>query len=186
MCLGKLMRKMYWASCLVLLLAVPVSAQKVKAGYDKGIDFSKYKTYKFGLGLPVANLTVNQQIFANMEQSLASLGLKKADNATKVDIEVSYFGGIGSPLTIPPRSEFYPPSWLGYWGAALAGQFSAASAVVTGELQFEIRDLSSNHLVWEAYVSQNILDSTLQNPKKVSEAVHKMVEKSFDRYPAKK
>ena len=177
---------MFWTGSLILLLAIPCAAQKVKTGYDKTIDFSKYKTYKFGLGLPVANQTINQQIFANMEQSLAALGLKKADDATKADIEVSYFGGIGSPLTIPPRAEYVSPAWLGYWAPVLTTMQAQTAAVVTGELQFEIRDLSSNHLVWQAYVSQNILDSNLQNPKKVSEAVHKMVEKSFDRYTGKK
>lgn len=180
------MKKLFWISCLVLSLAVPVSAQKVKAGYDKSIDFSKYKTYVFGLGLPVPNQTVNKQIFANMEQSLSALGLTKVGEGTKPDIEVSYFGGIGTPLTIPPRAEYIAPSWQGWYYPGYTNMQAMTSAVVTGQLQFEIRDLNSTHLVWEANVSQNILDSNLQNPKKVSETVQKMVEKSFDRYPKKK
>ena len=182
------MKKVFWTSCLVLLLAVPVSAQrvKVKTGYDKQIDFSKYKTYKFGLGLPVANMTVNQQIFANMEQSLTALGLTKVDGSTKADIEVSYFGGLGSPLTIPPRAEYVAPAWVGYWAPVYTTMVAQTSAVVTGELQFEIRDLSTNHLVWQTYASQNILDSTLTNPKKLSEVVHNMIEKVFDKYPKNK
>ena len=182
------MKKVFWTSCLVLLLVVPASAQRVKlkTGYNKQINFSKYKTYKFGLGLPVANQTVNRQIFANMEQSLAALGLKKADDASKPDIEVSYFGGMGSPLTLPPRAEFVDTGWVGYWAPVYSTMRAQTSAVVNGELQFEIRDLSTNHLVWQTNASQNIMDSTLTNPKKLAEVVHNMVEKAFDKYPSKK
>ena len=180
------MKKVFWTSCLVLLVAMPVSAQKVKVGYDKGINFANFKTYKFGLGLPVANQNVNQQIFSNMEQSLSALGLTKVDGTTKADLEVSYFGGLGSPLTIPPRAEFVAPAWVGYWAPVLTTMVAQTTAVVTGQLQFEIRDLSTNHLVWQTYVSQNILDSDLTNSKKLSETVHKMVEKAFDKYPSKK
>ncbi|MFN8006707.1 MAG: DUF4136 domain-containing protein [Terriglobia bacterium] len=180
------MKRIGWTLCIALLFAFPLSAQKVKVGYDKTNDFSKYKTYKFGIGLPVPNEKYNQVIFANMEQSLTALGLTKVDGATTPDIEVSYYGGLGTPLSVPPRSEFYPPAWLGYWGVALAGQFSAASGVVTGELQFEVRDLNSGHLVWQAYVKQNILDSNLQDSNKLGETIHKMVDKSFDKYPSKK
>ena len=177
------MRRMLLVSCLVILATVPAVAQKVKSGYDKKVDFAKYKTYVFGAGLPAARAEINQQILANMEQELATRGLKKVEEAVNADIEVSYFGGIGSPMVVPLRSEFYPPTWLGYWGASMANQ---ADPVLTGEALFEIRDLKSMHLVWEAYVTQNVGDSVLKNPKKVSETVEKMVAKAFKSYPSKK
>ena len=177
------MKRMTFLTCLFLLAALPGIAQKVKSGYDKTADFSKYKTYVFGAGLPAARPEIHQKILESMEQELTASGLKKVEGAANADIEVSYFGGIGSPMVLPSRSEFYPPSWLGYWGATTMSQ---AAPVLTGEALFEIRDLKSTHLVWEAYVTHNVGDSVLKNPQKVGEMLEKMVSKAFKTYPNKK
>src|SRR5262245_39254636 len=82
----------------LLLAAGSALAQKVNVDFDKGADFSKYKTYAWATGTPAGNPMIHQRIIAGIEAQLAMKGLRKADGTP--DIIVSYHAATDTQVSI--------------------------------------------------------------------------------------
>ena len=81
--------------CVVLLVvaAAPV-AQKPKYGVtvttEKGVDYSKFKTYSWTRGQPALNKSVDASIVAAVDREMKALGLAKATTGTG-DVLATYY-----------------------------------------------------------------------------------------------
>jgi hypothetical protein len=146
---------------IVLVFATSGSAQKVKVGYDKSTDFSKYKTYAWAKPqTPVTRPLLYDTVVSTIEQELNSRGLQRVE--TNGDLTLIAAGGIeygsnlaaGTPI-LPiyggPPPDINATMWTG-------GNFSAVSAgplVAQGTLVLEFVGRAENRVLWSGNVRQN-------------------------------
>lgn len=82
---------------MVLMLAKPVWAQRVRTDYDKTVEFSRFETYIWGRNFLITRQTPEDQaridsaIVAAIDRHLQAKGLKR--HAEKADLIVIYKGG---------------------------------------------------------------------------------------------
>ena len=160
---------------LCLLLAQAATAQKVTVEFDKGADFSKFKTFAIRGGQlnsrnPALNSNlVKKQIEADIEKDLTSKGLTLASGAA--DLNVRYTFGQARKVEV----ETYPAGWYGLGTRAVRVPYAE------GTLVLDLRDPSTGTLVWRGVASDEKTD-----PAKLEGKIDDMVKKSIDKYPPKK
>ncbi len=169
---------------LMFVLAFSVEAQKVKVGYDKSVDFSKYRTYSW-INDDSTELTFRRAaIMAEIDAALEQRGLKLVEKSG--DLLLSARGSIGGEMggqhqdvIRPVPADFYYPSATAWTGVPAA----AGSYVISGALILDFIDGSNKTLVWQGSVSQKMdSDNRTKNIERVRKAIGKLVEQ----YPPKK
>ncbi len=184
----KIGRRWLLISAVIASFAVSGFAQKIKIGYNKGADFSKYKTYSWAVpGKPAARPLLYQLVVMTIDNDLASKGLQKVES--NGDLTLIADGGMeyGSsmPAGTPILSNYggVPPSinasmWVGGQVAGSAG----ATLVQEGTLIVEFIDRSQNEALWIGTVKQKV-DS--QNKEKSISLVQKGIGKLLKDFPPK-
>ncbi len=103
--------------CLALSMLVATSAlsQDVRYNYDKGTDFSKFKTYKWVVikGAQTPNDIVDKQIKSTIDSQLLVKGLTATDSES-ADLYLGYQTAIGSEKQFTSFSSGNG-SGLGLW-----------------------------------------------------------------------
>jgi hypothetical protein len=155
-------------SCAWLLLAgliTSASAQKVKIGYDRSVDFSRYKTYTWAKPtMPVTRPLLYEMVVGSIDHELTNRGLQRTDQDGDLiligsgGIDVGINQAAGTPIL--PTYGGAPSSidatmWTGAQGASI----SSATYVQEGTLQLQFVDRTANKLVWNGTLSEK-LDST--------------------------
>ncbi len=169
---------------IVLAIAFSAHAQKVKVGYDKSADFSKYHTYSW-LDNNAENHTIRRAaIKGEVEYALKQRGLEVVDEGG--DLLLIATGSIGGEtggqqpdVIIPvPGGFYYPMSTVWIGAPATPGSY-----IISGTLVLDLFDRSTKSLVWQGAVSEKMdTDSRGRNPDRVRKAIAKLAE----RYPPKK
>lgn len=149
----------------ILLAAAMLStgcvAQKVKVGHDKGVDFSRYKTYTFTepetTGRPILYMTVVSTIRSELE----ARGLVSAPNDGDLTVLAngSFNYGLNSDAGFTSDSCANckaplrdPMEWTGQ--AAPPGV--SGSPLPQGVLELRFVDRAKNKLVWDGTVMQKL------------------------------
>jgi Domain of unknown function (DUF4136) len=163
-------------------------AQKVKTGYDKSADFSKYKTYTWTApGMPPTRPLLYATVVDAIDGELSSKGLQKVDKDG--DLTLIPAGGIeygnniaaGSPIIgtysgAPPAMN--ATMWTGATGpSALQGPY-----VPQGTLVLEFVDRMAGKVIWTGSVSQKL---DIEKKNKSLELVGKAVVKLLKQFPPK-
>jgi hypothetical protein len=180
-------RKPNWL-CWTLLLLVAcssfVSAQKVKVGYDKTADFSKYTTYTWEPpGVPPARPLLYHQVVGAIDEQLKSKGLKRIEQGG--DLILAAAGGIGfgvnTPVGTPILSTYSgpPPSIdSGMWVGASGFSTGMAPLVPEGTLLLEFVDPRANKVVWSGSVEEKLdVEKKEESLKRVDRAITKLLSK---------
>ncbi len=169
---------------VVLVVVVAAQAQKIKVGYDKSADFSKYRTYSW-VKDDSAELTIRRAaIKAEIDSALKQRGLKVVDEGG--DLLLAAAGSMGGEIggehqdaIVSTRAGIYYPSATVWSGVPAA----AGNYVISGSLVLNFIDRSTNTLVWQGSVAQKMDNvSFAKNFDRVRKAISKLV----DRYPPKK
>ena len=150
-----------WAF-IVLVFATSGFAQKVKVGYDKSTDFSKYKSYAWAKPqTPVTRPLLYDTVVNTIDQELQGKGLQRVE--TNGDLTLIAAGGIeygsnlaaGTPI-LPvyggPPPDINATMWTG-------GNLSAVTAgplVAQGTLVLEFVDRGENKVRWSGNVRQKL------------------------------
>jgi Domain of unknown function (DUF4136) len=176
-------------SILVLLVcAVPsISAQKVKVTYDKNEDFSKFKTYAWVAGTPVASPQWNTLIRDNIDSHLKEKGLAEIADPKSADLLVNYHAASNTDLQLNQATD---PTYAMYGGTPLPGDTpfssgtidsSVAYAVRKGTLAVHLFDRQQHKMVWVGKATGAVADTTQKKMKQVDKIMTEM----FDKYPPK-
>jgi hypothetical protein len=100
-------------SALMLLAASASFAQKVHVEFDKGVDFSKFKTYAWLESKHPAQGAWAQQVVADID---GRKGLKRVDTDAGLDPQVVYNTGVKERIIVEGYSYGYVPEvWLSIW-----------------------------------------------------------------------
>jgi hypothetical protein len=160
---------------LSLLGAHGAFAQKVTVEFDRGADFSKYKTFAIRDGRlnsknPALNSDlVKKQIEADITRYLSSKGLEVTTGRS--DLNVRYtFGAVRKA-----EVETYPAGWYGLGTRVVRVPYSEGTLVI------DLRDPTTRSLVWRTIASEEKSD-----PTKIEGKLDDMVKKSVEKYPPKK
>lgn len=170
-----------------LLLTVASSllwSQKVKVGYDKSADFSKFKTYAWARQDVTARMPlVAAAVKAAVDEELTSRGLRKVDSDP--DLLVSYQGGVDAKSAVAAQDPGYTASggvplpdttmWSGSPG-------TSSSTEMQGTLAVDLVDARRDQLVWRGTAKAK-LDT--QHQTKVFDQANKAVTEMFKKYPPK-
>lgn len=173
---------------VLMMLAWPASAQKVKVGYDKSVDFSKFTSYSIAQPeTPPARPLLYYSILGSIEQQLRSKGLipKPSDG----DLIVVPAGGMEFGLNVAAGLPILP-SYSGppvysptmWWGT---GEVPNAMApyVPQGTLVLTFVERSTNHVVWQGSVTEKF---DMERKEEALRLADKAIIKLFKQFPPKK
>jgi Domain of unknown function (DUF4136) len=160
---------------LALVASHAALAQKINIQFDQAADFSKYKTFNLRNGrLNSHNPTLNselvkKQIDADIVRDLTARGLSEVNGPA--DLNVFYHFGSARRTQV----EAYPAGWRGLGTRVVRVPYAEGTLVI------DLRDTSTQSLVWRAVASEQKSD-----PAKIQGKLDDMVKKSFQKYPPKK
>lgn len=170
---------------IVLVIgAVPASAQRVKVESNERLDLSRYKTYAWAQPIPLGNPTVVRTIVNAIDQEMAAKGFKMVE--TEPDLRVAFWTATESDLHVNYGTSSNSTSSLS--NSMPAG--SQSWPVTKGTLVVNLADAATKNSVWRASASQMLDRGPTGNPDKdaktVEKPLRKAVAKMFKQFPRSK
>jgi len=170
----------------VMGLAASLAAQKVKVGYDKSVDFSKFKTYtRLEPSTPPTRPLLYNFVVNSIDSQLSAKGLQRVDKDG--DLVLKLAGGVDYGISVtsgPPLTSSYsgpaPAINSTMWTGANGGQGELMPAEPEAGLELQFVDRARNQVVWSGTVTQ-ALDQG-DKPKSL-ELASKAVAKLLKRFP---
>ncbi len=176
---------------LLTLVSLPFAsafAQKVKVGYDKETDFSRFKTYTWAEpAMPPVRPNLAEMVLGRVETELQQKGLTRADRDG--DLTVIPAGGVGFGFAgeaATPYSPTYggpPPALNATMWTGTTGSSTAGVSVQEGTLILTFVDRANNKIVWYGSVRQKL---DIEKKNKSLELANKAVVKLLKEFPGKK
>jgi len=165
----------WWLSaCILLGITASCFAQKIKVGYDKTVDFSKYKTYTWAKPqTPVSRPLLYENVVGEIDDELKSKGLTTTEQ--NGDLTVVAGGGIGLGVNMPLVPAFDAMNWNGEDNPAVLMD----PLVAEGSLIVEFIDRTNNKMIWRGTATEN-LDPEMA---KALPAINKAIVKLLKGYP---
>jgi hypothetical protein len=163
--------RMALSFCFLLILASGALAQKVNVDFDKGTDFSKYKTYSWATGTPATNPMVHQRIVAGIEAQLAAKGFRKVES--NPDIVVVYHTATDTQVSV----STWGGGPLGGWRAGMGS--ATVNKIPVGQLMVDIGDVNAKRFIWRGTASGTMSSKQEKNEKNLNTALAKM----FQNFP---
>ena len=163
---------------IVLLFASASFAQQVKTDYDRGADFSQFKTYTWEKVQTQDQLWVDR-IKEAVNTELAAKGLTPVESGG--DIAIVAIEMTKNQQTL---NTFYD-GFGGGWGWRRGGFGGFGDATTTtdtykvGTLVVDMFDAHTKKLVWRGSASDTLSDKSDKNIKNLDKGVQKM----FDHFP---
>ena len=181
------MKRILFLSTLILFLAISCAfGQDVRYNFDKDINFSKFKTYKWVIlkDAPTANDLVTKQLKDAVDAELATKGLTKIDDDT-ANLFIGYQAGVGQEKQFTSFSSDwgYGGGWYrgGRYGPGGGMTTGSTSTIYVGQLVLDMYDSANRDLVWRGVASKT-LDSKAK-PDKQQKNLAKAVKKLLKNYP---
>lgn len=174
-----------WMAVL-LMVASAAFGQDVRYNFDKGTDFSKFKTYKWVVlkgATPVDDLT-DKQIKDAIDAQLATKGLSKVEG-DDANLFVGYQAAVGTEkqFTSYDTGWGYGPGWYGrgWYGGAGGMTTGQTSTIYNGQLAVDMYNSAGHDLVWRGVVSKTL--DPKAKPEKRQKNLTKALTKLFKNYP---
>lgn len=144
----------------ILLLSFILSncaSVRVMTHYDKAVDFTKYKTYRFvnpknqQKGLP-QNPFFSKEIMSEIRPVLEAKGYTEATSIEEADMLIHFYSFINN------ETRFIPPTYhVGRWGRTWVAGPGHAVHVKEGTLAIDIVDREEREVIWQG-VGKDVLD----------------------------
>jgi hypothetical protein len=177
-----------WLLCpllLVLLLPSTSAGQDVRYNFDRQVDFSLLKTYKWVViqGASPLNELTDRQVKAVIDVELSKKGLSLSETEY-ADVHVGYQAAVQTEKELSTFSVGvgYGPGWYPGWyggsGAMVRGQ---TSTIYIGELTLDFYAPSPQYLVWRGVVSKTL--DTDAKPDRQQRNLERAVAKLLRNFP---
>jgi hypothetical protein len=175
-------------ACLCLgALTTVAFAQKVKVGYDKSVDFAKYRTYTWTEpAMPPTRPLLYATLVSSIDGALASKGFQRVKNDG--DLLLAPAGGVGFATVVssaaPQVSTFSgpPPAMNSTMWTGPQGPGQLMPAVPDGTLEVQFIDRIANQVVWSGTVAQKL---DIEKKQKSLELASKAAAKLLKQFPPK-
>lgn len=175
--------------CLLGALVSTIAfAQKVKVGYDKSVDFSRFHTYTWAEpDKPPARPLLYANIVGVVDDELKAKGLVNGSNG---DLILVPAGGMefglntaGSAPVTPNFNGPMPALDATMWTGAGGPSNLMAMYVPEGTLMLTFVDRGANKIIWSGTVTEKL---DLEKKMKSLERINKAVTKLIQQFPPKK
>lgn len=178
--------------CIYLSIAAfPVAAfaQKVRVGYDKGVDFLKFKTYTWAAPtMPVTRPLVYASVVGWVDQELKTKGFVRVEQNS--DLVLIPSGGVEFGINQAASTPILPTYGgvplvvdANMWTGATGSSNLMAPYVPEGTLVLTFADRPSNKVVWTGTVTEKL---DIENKEKSFERVDKAIRKLLKQFPPRK
>jgi len=180
------MNKIVPLSVVLFTLACTTVKPEVRYNFDKEVDFSKLKTYKWVIlkDSPALDGTLDMQIKNSVDAELIKKGLAKTE-ADSADLYVGYQAGIDKETQFTSYktdwgygSGWSPGNWHGNVGGVTAAQ---TSTIYIGQLAIDIYNSKNHSLAWRGVVSKSVDPKATRGKQQKNLA--KAVQALFKNYP---
>jgi len=154
-------RKSWFVALLIAMAFMPsIFAQKVKVGFDKSTDFSKYKSYTWASPqTPVTRPLLFETVVGTIDQELQAKGLQRTEKDG--DLTLIAAGGIDYGSNLPAGTPILPvyggpPPDINatMWTGGNTSSIAAGPIVAKGTLVLEFVDRSQNKVIWNGVVAR--------------------------------
>ena len=170
-----------------LFIVACVHGQDVHYNYDRGTNFSSYKTYQWvdlpGPGGTVPDQLIDRDIKRSVDEQLTQRGLTRVES--NADLQVAYHAVLheekGINLNAWGTGGGPWGGWggLGGWdGGTVTGQ---TSTIPIGMLLIDLYDPAQKRLIWRGDASKTI--DLKKDPDKNYKNLQKAMAKLFKNYP---
>jgi hypothetical protein len=156
---------------VVLLFASASFAQQVKTDYDRGTDFSRYKTYSWEKVQTQDQLWVDR-IKEAVNAALAAKGLTPVGSGG--DISVVAIEMTKNQRTLNTFYDGFGGGWRG--GGGFGNATTTVDNYKVGTLVVDLFDANNKNLIWRGSSSDTLSDKSDKNIKNLDKGVHKMFE----------
>jgi len=167
-------RTIFASAAIALLFATGLFAQQVKTDYDRGTDFSHYKTYSWEKVQTPDPLWVGR-IKEAVNSALTAKGLMPVESGGDVAI-------VAIEMTKNQQSlnTFYDGFGGGWrWGGGFANATTTVDNYKVGTLVVDLFDANTKQVIWRGSSSDTLSDKSDKNIKNLDKGVQKM----FDHFP---
>jgi len=152
------------------------STLSVTTDYDRSVDFSKLKTFRFEQVTEIRNQLLHDRVTRAITTELEAKGLSRAD--ADADLVVAVHGRVDNQTQIRTDSFGYGWGRWGYWGGpyGYGGSTTTVSQVPVGTLVVDLVDAHAKQLVWQAVAKDTLKPSASpeERDRRVSEAMKKI------------
>lgn len=177
-----------WLCLFLCAFATTAFAQKVNVGYDKSVDFSRYKTYTWAEpAMPPTRPMLYSTVVGSVDEELKTRGLQRVEKDGDLiltpagGVEFGISGAAGTPILStygPQPAAADATMWTGAGGSANL----TSSYVPKGTLQLQFIDRSTNKIVWNGTVSEKL---DVENKQKSLDRIYKAIAKLIKEFPPK-
>jgi Domain of unknown function (DUF4136) len=163
-----------WATCVALMLLC-ACAPNVVVDYDKSADFSKYRTYGWGTGMPAKNPETDRQIVEAIDGHLANKGFKRTESDP--DLVVTYHAATHEDV------DYHEGDYAGSgprFGSAISPEaLDTPMRVQIGTIMVDMYDPKQKRRIWHAVGS----DVMMNDAAKTAAEIKKGAAKMFENFP---
>jgi hypothetical protein len=174
----KMQRTIFASIELVFLFATGSFAQQVKTDYDRGANFSRYKTYSWEKVQTQDPLWVDR-IKAALNAALAAKGWTPVGSGGDVAIVAmemtkdrqtldTFYDGLGGGW-----------GWRRFGGGGFGDATTTTENYKVGTLVVDLFDANTKKLIWRGSSSDTLSSNSGKNIKELDKGVQKM----FDHFP---
>jgi hypothetical protein len=159
---------------IVLLFATASFAQQVKTDYDRGVDFSQFKTYSWEKVQTQDPLWVSR-IKQAVNATLGSKGWTPVISGG--DVAIVAMDMTQNHQTVNTYYDGFGGGWL--WGGGFGDATTSVDTYKVGTLVVDMFDTHTKKLIWRGSASDTLSDKSDKNIKNFDKGVQKM----FDHFP---
>ena len=167
---------------LILFVLSSCSSVSVYSDFDKGVDFSQYKTYAFhrrGIDKVQISEMDKKRILQAIDLELGKKGMTKSENP---DVLINIFTKEREQVDVTQHNIGWGYGWRGGWNPYLWGGQNYVSTSTEGTLYIDLIDAKKKELIWEG----EGVGYLTQNRSKKEAVINEFVAKILAQYPPKK
>jgi hypothetical protein len=160
---------------LTMTIGGAAFAQNVKTDYNKGTDFSAYKTYAWIKEPQTTNPLMRQRVIDDINAALANRGLRLVTG--NADLSVAAHAATKQNQTLNTFYDGFGGGWR--WGGGFGSSTTMVDTYKVGTLVVDIFDSRTKEAIWRGTST----DTLSSNPQKNAGNLNKAVVKMFKDFP---
>ena len=162
---------------LALMLAIGTSAfaQTVKTDYNKGTDFTQYKTYMWIKEPQTTNPLMKQRVIDDVNAALTARGLRLV--TSNPDLCIAAHAATRERHTLNTFYDGFGGGWR--WRGGFGSSITTVDTYTVGSLVVDIFDSKTKDAIWRGTSSKTLSG----DPEKNADNLNKAVVKMFKDFP---
>jgi len=175
------MKSALGATLAAVAVVAGCSTLQISTDYDKGVDFSQYKTFSWHDTGDMKDSITARRIEAVLTEALAARGLKQVESGG--DVWLVAHGRLSKQTQI----NTYNTGWgygYGWYGGGMGMTTSTVSEIPVGTLVVDLVDGKKKDMVWRGIASDTL--NTQSTPEEREQKLREVAAQLFANFPPAK